>query len=261
MAVTPDTRNGLYSPNTDTHEFPLDVSGNYLLLALGGYVYPGGAQPTISSVKFNDVSMTKLYEYALGGTTGGLFVYELVNPDNGSYSVSVITSSNCYLILCASSYSSVDQTTPILDNGTVNGTSGKSSSISGLTEGFIYAVNFKPNDENVTPGSGQIVEYNDKHSGINRQLTVTYEDSDTGASFSWPTSSKFRGLALVLNPLSQTGPSGVKTINGVSDWKTFNGVAKEDAKSLNGITFDLGSWRWLNKGGIWLPKNPGLVTA
>lgn len=85
----------------------------------------GHQTDTVTSVKYNNVSMTLAKAQGSGGT--GVKIWYLVAPDTGTHNIVATSSSNTFIRYSSISYTGVDQTSPI------NTTGGTTASGTGIT--------------------------------------------------------------------------------------------------------------------------------
>lgn len=136
MAVALASSVSQTSPSNTTYIFTmtLDVGSDPNRFLLVHVLCPD--QVAIGSVTFDGVALS-----AIGGNLSALF--GLVAPHTGSHTITVTlgTSGSYYILMCATAWSGVDQTTPYLADirvGSLSGTSAASASNTCPTNGALY---------------------------------------------------------------------------------------------------------------------------
>ena len=136
-----------------------------------------GTGMTVSGVTYNGVSMTQVATLALGGAVfNNGYIFRLVAPATGANNIVVTASADTFIYAAATSYTGVDQTTPIDVSGT-NSTTGTSLGLSLTTTkdndwlvGFWY---YGSSDDDFTAGSNTLIRQEDAPAGIWYAMAVT----------------------------------------------------------------------------------------
>lgn len=245
MAIAYDTSstNGAESTGTSISWSHTCTGSNRALVVIVEYAaYHSTATP---SVTYNGVSMTEIaYSDWPGSTVASCTLFYLSNPASGTNTVTITFGSSIPGSGIALSYTGVKQTGQPEANSTqtvyppsigsltqtVTTSTGNSWLVGGATSGSTGAK---------TAGSGTT---------IRNEITAAYLGGwDSGGalspagsySLSITNSTAWRGIVIAIAPEPASGPTGVKTFDGVTQStgiKTYLGVAVASVKSVNGIT-------------------------
>lgn len=236
-----------------SHTVTTSGSDRVLIVA----IYTGQAKPqdVISSVKYDDVSMTRLTYCSqyYGGTYFGVAFYYLVNPSTGTNNITVATSANYIgLNIGGISLTGVDQTNPYKaynTNTSPYNAEEQTASISLTTQtdnSWIVSIlgGKDGTDKSWTFGSGQtsrINKYNDYQTYFARCFCSTELKSTAGSdtqSFTANTIVAIWGMISVeIQETQISGPAKLKTRNGLAaaKIKTINGLTIAKTKTINGL--------------------------
>ena len=117
----------------------------------------GGSTPGVSAISYNGVAMTQIGSTYNPVSYERLMHYRLVNPASGAHTISITFSGTTDEVYpYASSYSGVDQTTPIDPGGLLNNYSASGTSITGtatLTNANCWLVGIGGGQSTVSGGT------------------------------------------------------------------------------------------------------------
>lgn len=165
MAIALDASSKKSQDASTTATWSHTCTGSNLILLVGVEV---GAGNTITGVTYNGVSMSQVNLLALGGSTfGNVYVFKLVGPSTGANNIVVTASASTFIYCAATSFTGVDQTTPIDVNTT---TSATATSITGTVTttkdndwlfGFVSKGDTLPDNPTLTAGTNTTIRQTD----------------------------------------------------------------------------------------------------
>ena len=159
MAIAYDatSNSGAVSSNTSSHAHTSTGSQRSLMVCV--LIETSAGAPTVSGITYNSVAMTSTVTLTEAGGNGRAEIWRLVAPTTGANNIVVTLSGSTNFVVGAMSFTGVDQSSPIEDTSTNEGTmmGGDSELIVTVTtaNGWVVECLLENSANNLTVGAGQ----------------------------------------------------------------------------------------------------------
>lgn len=184
-------------------------------------VFVGGASdPGVSGITYNSVAMTKFAETTYPGSGyAGFSGWYLINPASGTNTIAVTSSGNCTAI--ASSFTGAKQSGQPDSFGVNNNASGTSSLAVSTTvvaaDCLLVGGVSEDQGSGATGGTNTTVrDFTGQGLNIADSGTSTIGTGSQALNYTMGGSWLFRGITASIAPVAASGPTSVKTVNGVT---------------------------------------------
>ena len=252
MAVAHDasTEDGSFD-STDTISFAHTCTGSNRCLIFGAGFFSGSM--TITTMTYNSVGMTAGGAIETDGGGGGTVIYYLKAPATGSNTVlCVFNSSAGGGGSGASSYTGVDQTTPVSGFNSANGANSSAPTVditSATGDMVVDSMEYYDagGDWTIAADGGQTQIYDVEDGGQQTNAAGSYEAGAGTVTMSWTISEETDWAIVALNlEAAAAGGTGIQ-LNIGDAWKVVDGMQINigDAwKTVDGAQVNIGdAWK------------------
>lgn len=209
------------SANISTAEGTTDFSWNHTvsagsnLILIVGVAVRSASPNTAQGVTYNGTALTQVGS-SIFSAHANISMWYLVNPDVGTFSVSVDLTANRSAVGGAMTFSGVDQSTPLGTEVTATGAPGDtlSTDVSSAAGELVLDVVCQRDGGTLgdaTEGAGQTKQVDAVHSGTSMRLLASTEDGAATVTMSWTFTldPEFSQIAVPLKPAAGWPASGL----------------------------------------------------